>query len=332
MDWNRLADDVLGGLQVDRDQALIILASPDDELLALLHAGFRLRRAHHGRRVRVHVLKNARRGGCSEDCSFCSQSARFQTGVDREPGSPVDELVAGAREAAAAGAVTYCMVTATRGPREAELEQICAAAARIKAELPLRLCASLGLLDAASAQRLKAAGVDRYNHNLETSARFYPQVCSTHTWSERHATLAHARDAGMEACAGGIMGMGETAEDRVDLALALRALGAESVPVNLLDPREGTPLGDRPRMSPTEALRVLAMFRFMLPDRDIRVAGGREAVLGSMQPLALYVANSLFSSGYLTTPGQSPSADAQMLAQAGFEAELPTAEPPAVEA
>jgi len=161
--------------------------------------------------------------------------------------------------------------------------------------------------------------VDRYNHNLESSERFFPSICTTHSYAERKATAARVKAAGMELCSGGLMGMGETLEDRVDLALAMRGVKADSIPLNFLDPRPGTGLKDRPRIPAGDVLRTLAMFRFVHPDREIRIAGGREACLGPLQVLALYPANSMFTSGYLTTPGQGYQADRRMLDMAGFE-------------
>ena len=316
--WNDLADRVLAGSSATTDDALALLASPDDELLAVLHAAFRLRQRYHGREVRIHVLKNAKSGLCPEDCAFCSQSTKFETGVERFGLLSVEELVAGAREAAAMGAVKYCMVTSTRGPSERELETICTAVRQIKRELNLNVCTSLGLLKDGQAEQLAAAGVTRFNHNLESSRAHFPEICSTHDYDDRIRTVKAAKAAGMEACCGGIMGLGESPQDRVALAMELRALEVESIPVNFLDPRPGTPLGDRPRLTPQDCLRALAMFRFVNPTRDIRIAGGREVNLRHLQPLALYPANSLFCNGYLTTPGQGPDADIRMIEDLGF--------------
>ena len=203
-----------------------------------------------------------------------------------------------------------------------DLKTMCDAVRQIKRELPLRICTSLGLLNPTAAAKLKAAGVDRYNHNLESSKRFFPKVCDTHTWEDRHQTLKIAKEAGMEACAGGIIGMGEEALDRVDLALSLRELGVESVPVNLLNPRPKTPFEKVEKMRPQDALKALCMFRFVHPDKDVRISGGREEILGHMQPFSFYPANSLFSQGYLTTGGQGKNADFEMMRQAGFEPEV----------
>jgi biotin synthase len=317
-DWNDLAELALAGIAPGSDQALAVLASPDDELLPLLHAAFRVRHRHHGRDVRIHVLQNAKSGLCPEDCAFCSQSVQFHSGVDRYQLQSVAGLVDGARKAAAMGAVKYCMVTSTRGPSERDLDVICDAVRQIKAELNINVCTSLGLLREGQAERLAAAGVTRFNHNLESSRGHFPEVCSTHTYDDRIRTVRAVKAAGMEVCCGGIMGMGESPRDRVALAFELRELEVESIPVNFLDPRPGTPLGKSPRLSPQDCLRTLAMFRFVNPSRDIRVAGGREVNLGQLQPLALYPANSIFSNGYLTTPGQGAEADMRMITDAGF--------------
>lgn len=321
-DWERLADKALAGLSLTREEGLEVANAPDDELLSLLQAAFRVRRHFFARKVRLHVLQNARSGLCPENCGFCSQSVRFDTGVQRYRMQSADELVGAGEQAVAMGAVTYCMVTSTRGPSTTELEVICEAASRLRSRHAVRICASLGLLEEGQAERLAAAGVGRYNHNLESSARFFPEICTTHGWQDRVATVRRAKAAGMEACCGGILGMGETREDWVDLAFALRELEVDSVPVNFLDPRPGTPLGDRQRLSPQDCLRGLALFRLVVPTADIRVAGGREVSLGTLQPLALWPASSMFTNGYLTTPGADPSSDARLIAEAGFEAEV----------
>jgi biotin synthase len=316
--WNDLAERVLGGEPANADEARAVLHAPDDDLLPLLHAAFRVRARHHGRDVRLHVLQNAKSGRCSEDCAFCSQSSRFETGVDTYRLQSVEELVEGARRAHAMGAVKYCMVTATRGPSQRDLDTVCEAVRRIKAELNINVCTSLGLLKEGQAEQLAAAGVTRFNHNLETSERHYGALCTTHSWEERVATVRRARAAGLEACCGGIMGMGESEDDRLELAFTLRALEVESIPVNFLDPRPGTPLGDRARLSPQECLRILCMFRFVNPSRDIRIAGGREVNLRDLQALALWPANSLFVNGYLTTDGAGHAHDVRMIEDAGF--------------
>lgn len=320
-----LAHRIVAGHRITRDEALAVVRAPAADLLAVVHAASIVRRAFHGDLVRVHVLQNAKSGVCTEDCAFCSQSLRYNTAdqVPKYAMQQVDELVAGAERAVASGAVTYCMVTATRGPAANEIERVTAAARQIKAAHPgLRLCASLGLLQDGQAEALKAAGIDRYNHNLETSPRHFPQIVTTHGIEQRMDTVRRAKAAGLEACCGGIVGMGEDEEDRVDLALELRELEVESVPLNFLDPRPGTPLEGSTRLSPAECVQTLAMVRMVHPRADVRIAGGREVVLRSLQPLALHAANSMFTDGYLTTPGAAPSEDLQMIRDAGFEPEV----------
>jgi biotin synthase len=322
MSWLRLAEQSIAGDVIAREDARAVLHAPADELLALLDAAFLVRRTFHGKKVRIHVLQNAKLGACPEDCRFCSQSSSYETPDGGEYRlQSVEEIVEGARRAKRARAWKYCIVTATRGPSQRDLDVVCEAARRIKAELDLTLCASLGILTADKARRLKEAGIDRFNHNLETSERFFPEVATTHRYEDRVNTVKLAREAGMEACCGGIVGMGEREDDVLDLAYALRELAVESVPVNFLDPRPGTPFAGLPRVEPSWCLKVLAMFRFLHPRADLRVAGGREVNLRALQPLALYCVNSIFTSGYLTTPGATPSADHQMIRDAGFEIE-----------
>ncbi len=318
MKWNELSDRVLGGGKITPDEAMAVLKSSDDELLDLLHAAFRIRNRFWGRGVRLHVLQNAKSGVCRENCSFCSQAMGAQSQIERYRMQTVEELLEGARAAYERKAVKYCMVTATRGPSPRELDTVCEAVRQIKAEMPIEICASLGLLTDEQAVVLREAGVDRFNHNLETSRRFFSQVCQTHTWEDRVNTIRAAKNAGMEACVGGIMGMGEEHEDRVELAFTLADIQVESIPVNFLDPRPGTPLGHLTRLKPADCLRSLCMFRFVNPTSEIRIAGGRECCLRNMQALALYPANSMFTEGYLTTGGQGHDKDLQLLEDAGF--------------
>ncbi len=324
MDWNTLAHRILDGDDATREELFAVLNSSDTELLSVMQAAYVLRERYHGRTVNIHVLQNAKSGLCPENCSFCSQSVHFNSDVERYKMQTVAELLAGAERAHEAGAVTYCMVTSTRGPTNRELETISEATRQIKERYPMKVCASLGLLKEGQAERLKEAGVDRYNHNIETSENHFANVATTHTWGDRVATVQRAKNAGLEACCGGIMGLGESDKDRVDMALALRDIGVESVPINFIDPRPGTPMAAEGRLSPNDCLRALAMFRFATPKADVRVAGGREVSLGSMQALALYAANSIFTNGYLTTDGAEANADWVMIQQAGFEGAIAT--------
>jgi len=317
-----LADTVLAGGAIDHDQAFRILDTPDDALTRLLHAAFRIRERHWGRRVKICLLRNARSGFCREDCSYCSQSAVSTAAIARYRLAPVTELVDGARRAVASGARRYCMVTSGRGPTGADVARFTAAARAIRAEFPqLELCVSLGLMGEETARKLKAAGIGWVNHNLNTSRRFYPEICTTHSYEDRVATVRAVHRAGLAACCGGIIGMGETRNDVIELAFALRDLKVDSLPVNFLHPIHGTPLAQRPNLTPGDCLRALSLFRFTNAAAEIRVAGGRELNLGWFQSLALYPANSIFVEGYLTTPGQAGEAARRMIEETGFEVE-----------
>ncbi len=322
-DYEALADRSLRGEPLSRGEALGILRTPDADVPALLAATWRVRRHFHGNRVKVHVLMNAKRGACAEDCGFCAQSSKSTAAGEVEPYrlESVDQIVSEARMAHQRGAWKFCIVTATRGPSDADLDTLCEAVKRIKAEVPIRICTSLGLLTAPRAKRLAEAGVDRFNHNLESSERFFPEVCTTHSWQDRIDTLRTAKAAGMELCSGGIVGMGETDADVVDLALAVRGLGVSSIPVNfLMESWSGTPkAAAAARATPAYCLKVLCLFRLLNPDKDIRAAAGREERLGALQPMALYAANSIFTDGYLNTAGQGVDADLKMIRDLGFE-------------
>jgi biotin synthase len=318
-DWNALADRAIRLEAPTRGEALEVLRCPEGELLAVLQAAYRVRHHFHGNKVKIHVLENAMSGLCPEDCGFCSQS-RVATGpVERYRLESREEMVQAARKAKEAGAWKYCIVTSTRGPSEAQLDVILSAVREIKKTVGIRVCTSLGILDREQAFRLKEAGVDRFNHNLESSERHFPEICSTHTYQDRVRTIEYVKEAGMESCCGGIVGMGEGDEDLVDLAFTLRRLGVTSIPINFLDPRPGTPLGNRPLQDPRRCLKLLSMMRLVNPRSDLRCAGGREVTLRSLQALALYPCNSIFTNGYLTTGGNSDDLDARMIRDLGFE-------------
>jgi len=318
MDWKQISERVLAGKQMAPDEALRCLQARDDELLALLDAAFRVRRCYFKRDVRLHVIRNARSGSCSEDCAYCSQSARADGNAPQYPWQSREEIITGAQEAHRMGAFRYCVVSSGRAPSDADILYICETVRALKAEVPIQVCMSLGLLTLERARQLKSAGVNRYNHNLETSEQFFPNICTTHTYADRIATVTAVKAAGLELCCGGLVGLGETLEDRVALAMAARNADADSIPVNFFDPRPGTRFAHLSRMKPVDALRALAMFRLVNPTKEIRVAGGREACLGPMQVLSLFVANSMFTNGYLTTEGQGYKADLAMINSAGF--------------
>jgi biotin synthase len=318
-DWQALATRVLAGHLLTMDEALEILRSPDDELLDVLAASFRIRRQYFGKRVQLYFLMNAKSGLCPEDCGYCSQSKVSEAEIPRYNLLNAEKLLAGAKVAAERQAKTYCIVISARGPSQREMEAVTRIVPQIKSQYDLKICACLGLLTPQQAAELKACGVDRVNHNLNTSEGFYENICSTHGYQDRVATLQAVRAAGMELCSGGIVGMGEEDADVARMAFALRDLGVESIPVNFLNPIDGTPLAGSQNLNPRYCLKVLAMFRFANPTREIRISGGRELHLGSLQPLGLYPANSIFVGDYLTTKGQAPEADYQMIEQLGFE-------------
>jgi len=316
--WIGLAERVLAGDGISREEARAVVTSADAELLEVLAASYRVRRHHFGDTVQLFFLMNAKSGLCPEDCGYCSQSKISSADIPRYNLLAPDTILDAARVAAERQAKTFCIVISARGPSEREIDAVCAIVPQIKARHELNVCACLGLLTPGQARRLADAGVDKVNHNLNTSARYYPSVCSTHTHADRVATLTACRDAGLELCSGGIMGMGEDPDDLVDMAFELRALGVESIPLNFLTAIDGTPLGGSARLTPRDCLRGLAMMRLVNPASEIRVAGGREIQLRSLQPLALYAANSIFVGDYLTTKGQPPAADYALIADLGF--------------
>jgi biotin synthase len=292
---------------------------PLDDLPDLVALAHRVRLAYCGPEVELESLVNAKSGACPEDCAFCSQSARFETGVDVYPFLDLDEVVAAARSTREAGATQFCIVVAVRGPEERLLQRVLDAVDAVHRETGLEIACSLGLLTRDQAERLAAAGVRRYNHNLETCRAVFPSICSTHSYDDRVETAQLARDVGMELCCGGIIGMGETLEQRIDFAFELASLAPREVPINLLDPRPGTPLDDRPLLSPREALQAIALFRLVMPDVWIRLAGGRERVLGELQGMGMLAgANALIVGNYLTTLGRPPEADVALLDALGM--------------
>jgi biotin synthase len=319
--WDAVADKTLAGEPIDREDALAVLRAPDDELLALLDAAFRVRRAHFGVLVKLNMIVNAKSGICPEDCGYCSQSIVSTAAVPKYSMLAADVIVEGAREAWARRARTYCIVASGRGPSARELREVTAAVRRIKEELPMKVCACLGLLTDEQARALRAAGVDRYNHNLNTAASHHDRITSTHTYGDRITTIEAVKRAGISPCAGFIAGMGESDDQLVDVAFALRELDADSIPVNFLNAIPGTPLEGTDGLNPRRCLKILALLRLVCPSKEIRVAGGREVNLRSLQPLALYAANSIFVGDYLTTPGQAAEADWKMLEDLGFEIE-----------
>ena len=323
MNFQTLADKALAGIVPEREELQSVLAATDEELPELLSAAFRVRRHYYGKRVQIHVLQNAKSGLCPEDCHYCSQSSVSHAPIDRYPFMAREELVERARQAQAAGAVRFCIVNSGRGPTNKEIDEIAEAVREIRRKTGMNVCCSLGLMNEDKAQKLKDAGVGRVNHNLNTSRAHHPEIVTTHTYDDRVATIENVKHAGIGTCSGGIIGMGESDEDIIDLALTLRAMDIDSIPVNFLNSIPTTPFEQKKELTPQRCLKTLCLFRFVNPAKEIRVAGGREVNLRSLQPLSLYPANSIFVNGYLTTPGQQASDAHQMIADLGFELDSP---------
>jgi biotin synthase len=300
-------------------QAIFALDWPG--LWPVLGEATRLREQRFGRRVSFCVIINAKSGLCSEDCAYCSQSAKARTKVPKYPLLPQDQMLAAAEQAAAAGAARFSLVTSGKGivdPREQET--ILRIAEAIRRTVPVRLCASLGIVDSGFLKDLKAAGVSRFHHNLETAASFFPQICTTHSFQDRVATIEAAKAAGLEVCVGGIFGMGESPAQRWEMARAIHELEADAIPLNFLHPLPKTRLEKLPLLTPLEALKIIAAFRLFFPDRSLIVCGGRQVTLRSLAPLIFAAgADSLMTGDYLTTKGRLPEDDRQMLADLGLE-------------
>ncbi|HET8562783.1 MAG TPA: biotin synthase BioB [Candidatus Binatia bacterium] len=321
MGFENLAEKSLGGELLSRDEMKGVLNAPDERLPELLSAAFKVRHRYFGKRVQIHMLMNAKSGLCPEDCHYCSQSSVSHAPIDKYPFLPKEKLVEGATKAKAAGAVRFCIFNSGRGPTQKEIRELAEVVREIKSQVDINICCSLGLMDEEKVQALKEAGVERINHNLNTSENYHPNICTTHTYADRVETVNNVKSVGLSSCCGGIVGMGETDDDIIDLALALRNLGVDSIPVNFLHPIAGTPFAGMNNLTPQRCLKILCLFRFINPDKELRIGGGRELNIRSLQPLSLYPANSIFVNGYLTTPGQNASDTHKMIADLGFEVE-----------
>jgi biotin synthase len=308
-------DQVLAyGKGLDAGQVLRCLRLPAERIGDLLALAHEVRTRWCGPEVEVEGIVSVKTGGCPEDCHFCSQSGQFTSPV-RAVWLDTGELVEAAKATAATGATEFCIVAAVRGPDERLMAQVRDAVAAITAEVGINVACSLGILTAGQAGELAELGVHRYNHNLETARSFFGQVVTTHTWEERHATLVAVKDAGMELCSGGIIGLGETVEQRAEFAAELAGLAPDEVPLNFLNPRPGTPLADQPVVDPADALRTIAAFRLALPRTVLRFAGGRELTLGDLGTEAglLGGINAIIVGNYLTTLGRPAQQDLDLL-------------------
>jgi len=319
----QLGQRVLGGAGITRAEALWLfdLESRED-IFDLLSWANRIREHFKGNKVHLCSIVNIKAGGCSENCRFCAQSAAYQTGSPRYGLIDAQPVLAAAEEASANGVTALGLVAAWRGLEEGPvLDEICNRLETLKESGKARPDASLGIIKSQQvAERLKQSGLECYNHNLESSRRFFPQVCTTHTYEERVQTIRHLKQAGIKICSGGILGMGETREDRCDLAFALKELGANIVPINILNPIEGTPFAEQAPLPPLEILKSIACFRFILPKQEIMIAGGRTVNLRDLQSLIFMAgASALMVGNYLTTLNQPIEKDLQMLKDLGLD-------------
>ena len=303
-----------------------ILTASEVELLPLLDAAYQVRKTYFQNTVQLHILNNAQNGYCPEDCYYCAQASSATVDIEAYPLKPDTEILAEAERAYESGAYRYCIVMSGRGPSRKRVAHLAELISTVKARYPIEVCLSAGLIDVEAARTLKTAGLDRLNHNLNTSEAHYPKICSTHSYQDRMETLQAAQTVGLACCSGVIVGMGEETADLIQVAKALRALEVASLPVNFFLPISGTQLSE-PTMSqrrvpatltPEYCLRVLCLYRFLNPRAEIRVAAGREHHLRSMEVMALYPANSMFIEGYLNATGTGTSRTLQMIEDAGF--------------
>ncbi|GAB4387801.1 MAG: biotin synthase BioB [Thermodesulfovibrionales bacterium] len=313
-----LAHKAARGMALSREEGLFISGLGDREAFELFAAADKVRRSMRGGRVDLCSIVSAKTGACQEDCSYCAQSRVSAAGVEAHPLLGREEVLGRARAARAQGARRFCVVTSGKRATASELREIAAMVGAIREE-GLLPCATLGLLGKEELSMLRDAGLERYHHNLETSREHFPRICTTHTYDDKLRTIGAAREAGLSVCSGGIFGLGEGWGDRVSMAMELRGLGADSVPVNFLVPVRGTPLGDEEPLGPLEALRIISLMRFMLPDREIRVCGGRLQTLGELNALVFAAgADGLLTGDCLTTRGRSPEDDLRMIAALGL--------------
>ncbi len=306
---------LLSGGEISREEALRLYEEPLEDLC---RAADEIRRRFCGNGFDLCTIINAKSGRCSEDCKFCAQSAFYETGVETYPLLGTEEILKAAEKDARAGSLRFSIVTSGKSPDEEELASLCETIWEIHKEVPIEICASVGILSEDQYRQLKRAGVTRVHNNLETSEAYFSRVCTTHGFEEKTAAIKAARAAGLSVCSGGIMGLGEPEEDRIDMALTLRELGVKSVPVNMLNPIPGTPLADRPQLTSGDMRRIVAVYRFLLPDAAIRLAGGRGLLEDKGRSCFQSGANAVISGDMLTTAGYSIETDLAMVKQLGY--------------
>ncbi|MDG0822788.1 biotin synthase [Staphylococcus equorum] len=315
----KLAENILQGETLTKDTLLKIYEDPNVDTLDLLNEAYILRKHYYGKKVKLNMILNAKSGICPEDCGYCGQS-RDMKQKQRYSLVPEEQIVSGAKVAHENNIGTYCIVMSGRGPSNKEIDHISRTVEEIKSNHPqLKVCACLGLTNEEQAKKLKAAGVDRYNHNINTSENYHEAVVTTHTYKDRTNTLEIMKANNISPCSGVICGMGESNQDIIDMAFALKEIDADSIPINFLHPIQGTKFGEMDELTPIKCLRLIALFRLVNPSKEIRIAGGREVNLRSLQPLALKAANSIFVGDYLITGGQPNQLDYKMIQDLGFE-------------
>lgn len=317
--FDHLAESVLDGIAITEEQALRLLTVADEELLDLVDAGSRIRRRHFGMTVKVNYLVDLKSGLCPENCSYCSQALGSKAPILKYSWLKTDEAVKQANTGIGGGASRVCLVASGRGPGNRDIDRVTEIVTQLKDEHPeVEVCACLGLLKDGQAKALQNAGVDAYNHNINTAESFHDTIVTSHTYADRTSTIAKAKESGLSPCSGLIVGLGESHEQIVEALFALRDLESDSIPINFLVPFDGTPMEGQWNLTPTQCVKIVAMARFVCPDREIRLAGGREIHLRSLQAMALHLANSIFLGDYLTAEGQAAEEDLALIHDNGF--------------
>jgi len=319
MNWTTLAGEVIDGYEITEEEALSILNLPHEEVLQVLEGARIIRNHYYGNKVKLNMIINTKTGFCPENCGYCAQSIESTAPIQKYRMLDKETIIKGAEKAIELNSGTYCIVASGRGPTNRELDTVTSAVKEIKDRYDLKICACLGILRPGQAEKLKEAGVDRYNHNLNTSKNHHENITTSHTYDDRVGTVEKVKNVGISPCSGVIVGMKEEKIDVVHMGQALRELDADSIPVNFLHAIDGTKLEGTNELTPIYCLKVLSMFRYMNPTKEIRISGGREVNLRSLQPLGLYAANSIFIGDYLTTSGQENKNDIQMLEDMGYE-------------
>lgn len=318
---DRLQERSIGGRGLSFDEACYLINLPDDETFRLIYAANEIRKRFKGNRVKLCSIVNAKSGRCPENCSFCAQSAHHKTKIDTYPLISSGEMYKSASASKKWGATCFGIVTAGKAIRsDREIDEICRAVSKIDKKLDMDHCTSIGILSKEQLEKLKAAGLRKFHHNLESAKSFFDKVCTTHKFEDRVRTVKAAKSAGLRVCCGGVFGLGESLEQRVELAFQLKELDPESVPINILNPVKGTRAQNLKVMPPLEVLRLVAAYRFIMPDKDIGIFGGREISLRSLQPLMFLAgANMTLLGNYLTTTGNRPEDDIKMITDLGLE-------------